>query len=65
MQLGVASARRILEIVNTETDLDENEDGLTQLIHGDVVFEEVSFAYEGSSVLEKSASRPKRAKPWR
>ena len=53
VQLGVASARRILEIVNTETDLDENEDGLTQLIHGDVVFDEVSFAYEGSSVLEK------------
>jgi len=52
VQLGVASARRILEILNTETDLDENEGGVARPIRGDVVFENVSFAYNGSPVLE-------------
>ncbi len=52
VQLGIASARRILDILNTETDLDENEAGVTRPIRGDVVFEGVSFAYNGSPVLQ-------------
>ena len=52
VQLGIASANRILEMVNTETDLDENEAGISQLITGQVRFENVSFAYDGSPVLK-------------
>jgi ATP-binding cassette subfamily B protein len=51
IQLGIASARRILETINTETHLDENEAGQTQTIHGDVVFEHVSFGYDGNPVI--------------
>ncbi len=52
VQLGIASANRILEMVNTETDLDENEAGVSQPIVGQVKFENVSFAYNGSPVLK-------------
>ena len=51
VQSGVASARRILELINTETELDENESGVTQQIRGEVVFEDVGFGYDGNAVL--------------
>lgn len=47
MQLGIASARRILQLINTETNLDENEAGYGQPISGQVTFENVSFSYNG------------------
>jgi ATP-binding cassette subfamily B protein len=52
VQLGIASARRILELINTETELDENPAGVTQPIRGEVVFENVSFGYNGKPVLK-------------
>jgi ATP-binding cassette, subfamily B, bacterial len=52
VQLGIASAERILTIINTETDLDENAEGDSQPIKGDIVFENVSFGYEDGMVLE-------------
>jgi ATP-binding cassette subfamily B protein len=52
VQLGIASAARILEMINTETDLDENEAGSSQPIQGEVVFENVAFGYNGSAVLD-------------
>jgi ATP-binding cassette subfamily B protein len=52
MQLGVASGDRILQLINTETELDENEAGAAQPISGEVVFENVSFGYNGQSVLK-------------
>jgi ATP-binding cassette subfamily B protein len=51
VQLGIASAARILEMINTETDLDENEAGRSQPIEGEVVFENIAFGYNGSPVL--------------
>ena len=45
-QLGVASARRILELINTESDLDENEGGVARPIAGKVEFRNVSFGYD-------------------
>ena len=51
VQLGIASAARILEMINTETDLDENEAGSSQPIKGEVIFENIAFGYNGSSVL--------------
>lgn len=52
VQLGIASAARILEMINAETDLDENEAGSSQAIQGEVVFENVAFGYNGSAVLD-------------
>jgi ATP-binding cassette subfamily B protein len=45
-QLGIAGARRILELINAETDLDENEAGVARPIEGAVEFRDVSFGYE-------------------
>jgi len=52
VQLGIASARRILELINAETELDENVGGIAQPIRGEVAFEKVSFAYAGQPVLK-------------
>ncbi len=51
VQLGVAAARRVLELIKTETELDENEQGASQPIQGQVAFEHVSFSYNGKPVL--------------
>ncbi len=53
VSLGMAGARRILELINRETELDENAGGYKQTIRGHVRFENVSFGYlPGSPVLE-------------
>ncbi|MBN1815488.1 MAG: ABC transporter ATP-binding protein [Anaerolineae bacterium] len=52
VQLGIAGAGRILELINTETELDENEAGVAKPIEGQVVFEDVSFGYNGNPVLK-------------
>lgn len=49
VQIGVASARRILQMINTETDLDENVNGYSQPVRGEVTFTNVSFAYDGAA----------------
>ncbi len=51
VQMGVASARRILEMINTKTELDENPTGVSRPMRGEVTFEHVSFAYDGQAVL--------------
>lgn len=45
---GLASGRRILELINTETDLDHNATGRTETVRGAVSFENVTFAYGDS-----------------
>jgi ATP-binding cassette subfamily B protein len=52
VQQGVASAERILELVNTETELDENVAGVSRPIEGRVAFEHVTFGYDGKPVLK-------------
>lgn len=52
MQLGVASASRVLTIINTETDMDENEGGYAAEIEGEIIFENVTFADELGTMLE-------------
>jgi ATP-binding cassette subfamily B protein len=42
---GVASARRILELINYETELDQNVEGHDAPIEGEVVFADASFCY--------------------
>jgi len=52
VQLGIASAKRVLELINTETELDENPAGVAQPMGGEVIFENVSFGYDGKLVLK-------------
>jgi len=52
VQLGIASAERILDMINAETELDENELGIAKPIRGKVVFQDVSFSYDGKPVLK-------------
>jgi ATP-binding cassette subfamily B protein len=53
VSLGLAGARRILELINRETNLDQNQSGYTGPMHGAIEFRNVSFAYpDGKLVLE-------------
>lgn len=52
VQLGIASARRILQLINVVGDLDENPGGISAPVRGKVSFKNVSFAYNGANVLE-------------
>jgi ATP-binding cassette subfamily B protein len=45
VSLGVASARRILDLINRETDLDQNLTGQTQSLKGAIEFRSVTFGY--------------------
>jgi len=54
VQLGLASSERILAIIQATTGLDENPDGYSQPIRGEIAFEDVSFGYgeEGFGVYD-------------
>lgn len=53
IQMGIAGAERILEIIKAETDLDQNLTGHQGTIHGDIVFENVNFDFgDDKPVLE-------------
>ncbi|GIK57484.1 MAG: ABC transporter [Chloroflexota bacterium] len=53
VSLGLAGARRILEMMNAQTTLDENVDGFQGEMQGAIWFEDVSFGYvEGACALE-------------
>ncbi|MEZ4635521.1 MAG: ABC transporter ATP-binding protein [Caldilineaceae bacterium] len=43
---GISSARRILELIRTETDLDRNVVGHEDKMQGNLRFEDVTFGYE-------------------
>ena len=43
VQMGIAGARRILELMKEETELDENKAGHTEALRGEIVFDNVSF----------------------
>jgi ATP-binding cassette, subfamily B, bacterial len=49
VQLGLAGAERILELLRAETEMDENAAGYAATIRGELEFDRVSFAYEGAS----------------
>lgn len=46
VSLGVAGAKRILELINKETDLDQNLAGYNQEMQGEIEFRDVTFIYE-------------------
>ena len=45
VSLGIASANRILELINRQNDLDQNITGYQAAIHGNIDFNHVTFAY--------------------
>ena len=52
IQMGLASAQRILALMNENTELDQNPGGHVAAMRGDIVFENVTFSYEGTTVLK-------------
>lgn len=54
---GIASARRILEILNQETKLDENAGGFGEPMAGALVFDQVTFGYDDAPVLHEVSFR--------
>jgi len=45
VSLGVSGARRILDLINRETNLDQNASGHSSTMRGEIEFRNVSFAY--------------------
>ncbi len=53
ISLGISGARRILDLMNQETNLDQNQSGHVQEMRGEIEFRDVSFAYpSGEAVLQ-------------
>ncbi len=53
VSLGVAGAKRILELITKENDLDQNITGYHQEMQGEIEFKDVTFSYEeGEPALE-------------
>ncbi|NMC15898.1 MAG: ABC transporter ATP-binding protein, partial [Chloroflexi bacterium] len=46
ISLGIAGARRLLSVMNTENNLDKNDTGRAQPLRGEVRFQDVSFSYD-------------------
>ena len=57
VQLGIAGAQRILTILREETELDENENGYSEQMRGEIVFENVTFSYGDTLVLKHISFR--------
>jgi ATP-binding cassette subfamily B protein len=53
VSLGIAGANRILELINRETNLDQNVNGYRGSMQGEIEFRNVTFAYDdGEPVLQ-------------
>lgn len=57
VQQSLASARRILEMILTETELDQNTAGVAKAMAGEIVFAGVSFGYAASTGSANEASK--------
>jgi ATP-binding cassette, subfamily B, bacterial len=57
VQMGMAGAERILELIRQETELDENVGGHSSTIKGEIVFENVSFGYSDKPILKNLSFR--------
>jgi ATP-binding cassette subfamily B protein len=61
ISLGLSSARRILELMNHETDLDQNAAGVSAPMRGEIEFRGVAFSYPSpSSSSEQGGDSPAR-----
>jgi ATP-binding cassette subfamily B protein len=57
VQLGIAGAERILELLREETDLDENESGYQEVVQGEIIFEDVTFGHGAHPILKNISFR--------
>jgi ATP-binding cassette subfamily B protein len=57
VQMGLASAERILQLIQTETELDENETGHSQPMRGEIIFDNVTFSFGGKPLLKNISFR--------
>jgi ATP-binding cassette, subfamily B, bacterial len=55
ISLGISSARRILDLINRETNLDQNAQGHAEAMKGEVEFRNVSFTYTQSGTNSNQA----------
>ena len=57
IQMGLSGAARILELLKAETELDQNSDGYTAPMQGEIVFENVTFRHgDGTDDLLRNIS---------
>ncbi len=56
ISLGIAGAKRILELLNKENKLDQNVEGLSRDMRGEVEFRNVKFHYEDSDPILENIS---------
>jgi ATP-binding cassette subfamily B protein len=59
VQMGLAGARRILELLNAETELDQNTAGVSAPMKGEIVFDNVTFGHGGDAILKEVSFRAK------
>jgi len=60
VSLGVAGAKRILELINKENDLDQNVAGYTEEMVGEIEFKDVTYIYEkGEPALQNISFKVK------
>ena len=52
VQMGIAGAERILELMREESELDENPHGYAEPVRGEIVFDHVNFAHGTVKVLD-------------
>jgi ATP-binding cassette subfamily B protein len=57
VQMGIAGADRILELMREETELDENPTGYAEQMRGELVFNKVSFSFGDIEVLSNLSFR--------
>ncbi len=60
ISLGISGARRILELMNRETNLDQNAQGYADSMRGEIEFRNVEFVYP--TMKEESVALPKASK---
>jgi ATP-binding cassette subfamily B protein len=53
ISLGLAGARRILDLMNRENNLDQNINGYSSKMKGEIEFRNVSFSFNGGSELNQ------------
>lgn len=57
LQLGMVGANRLLDLINAETEMDENSAGRSQPIQGELAFEHITFGYAENPILKDVSFR--------
>jgi len=63
VSLGMSSARRMLELMNRETNLDQNAQGYAESMQGEVEFRNVGFDYSNHTSTSSNGKEPDEGEP--